>query len=80
MLSAVVVGVLIPVGLRYHFKREIASVADVEDAPEELLLEDGDQILAASPLSPNKSDDESDDEDVILEQGPAIVLKCSPHS
>lgn len=78
MLSAVVVGVLIPVGLRYHFKQEMAAVADVEDPPEELLLEDG------GPLSPNKSDDEasdeSDDEDVILEEGPAIVLKCSPQS
>ena len=30
LLSAVVVGVMIPVGLRYYFRRELASVADVE--------------------------------------------------
>ncbi|KAL4066757.1 hypothetical protein J3A83DRAFT_4098546 [Scleroderma citrinum] len=71
MLSAVVVGVLIPVGLRYYFKREIASVADVEDAPvEELLLEDGDR-----PKTDSEDEESDEDDDVILEAGPAIVLK-----
>ncbi|KAF8440288.1 hypothetical protein L210DRAFT_3539182 [Boletus edulis BED1] len=49
LLSAVVVGVLIPVGLRYYFKREVASAATVEDPD---LLEDlpgDDRILAVGP-------------------------------
>ncbi|KAG6336363.1 hypothetical protein ID866_2720 [Astraeus odoratus] len=94
LLSAVVVGVLIPVGLRYYFKREIASVADVENGQdEELLSQNDDRVLAVSPMSRDKkrnatplvplSDDEgsdtsfddSEDEDVILEAGPAIVRK-----
>jgi uncharacterized membrane protein YdjX (TVP38/TMEM64 family) len=96
-LSAVVVGVLIPVGLRYYFKRELASVQDVE-GPEDGDLEEeegGDLILAVGPRRPVKKrtntqivlmddDDETDefledyddeDEDVILEAGPAIVVK-----
>ncbi|KAI0774989.1 oxalate transporter [Trametes elegans] len=92
-LSAVVVGVMIPVGLRYYFKREIASVADVEAEAEAVeAYEDGDQLLAEGPpVDPRKgkaaplivlSDDESElysdedsDEDVILEAGPALVIK-----
>lgn len=93
LLSAVVVGVLIPVGLRYYFKREIASVADVEQGglEEELSEESGDHILAAGPrarvkktraaplveLSDEETDVYSEDEDdVILEAGPAIVIKA----
>ncbi|KAI0366318.1 hypothetical protein BV20DRAFT_972045 [Pilatotrama ljubarskyi] len=92
-LSAVVVGVMIPVGLRYYFKREIATVADVEaeaEAAEEDL--NGDRILAEGPpAGPGKgknqplimlSDDESElysdgesDEDIILEAGPALIIK-----
>lgn len=93
MLSAVVVGVMIPVGLRYYFKREIANVADAEAEAEaaEEVAEDGDRLLAEGPrLDPRKgkaqplillSDDESDlgsedsDEDVILEAGPALIIK-----
>ncbi|KAH7928273.1 hypothetical protein BV22DRAFT_1005263 [Leucogyrophana mollusca] len=89
LLSAVVVGVLIPVGLRYWFKREIASVADVEQGVEEL-PEQEDEIVAVGPLPRGKkvtpapllqlSDEDSDEysqdeEDVILEAGPAIVVK-----
>jgi len=97
-LSAVVVGVLIPVGLRYYFKRELASVHDVEGpADDDLESEEGggDQILAVGPRTPLKKaknnqlvlmdGDETDDfledyeddedEDVILEAGPAIVMK-----
>lgn len=96
-LSAVVVGVLIPVGLRYYFKRELASVQDVEEQEDDDLdeVESGDQILAVGPRRPVKKsqntqlvlmeDDETDefleeydddaDEDIILEAGPAIVMK-----
>ncbi|KIJ66759.1 hypothetical protein HYDPIDRAFT_26181 [Hydnomerulius pinastri MD-312] len=56
LLAAVVVGVLIPVGLRYYFKREIASVADVEQGEllEDLPEEDEDQILAVGPMPRGK--------------------------
>ena len=99
-LSAVVVGAMIPVGLRYYFKRELASVVDVEAAvgsgaqTEGLAAENGDTILAEGPPIAAKgkaaatpplidfSDDESDllseedaDEDIILEAGPALVVK-----
>ena len=93
-LSAVVVGVMIPVGLRYYFKREIATVADVEAEAEaaEAEVDAEDRILAEGPRAdPGKgkappliiiSDDESDllsetdsEEDVILEAGPALVIK-----
>jgi uncharacterized membrane protein YdjX (TVP38/TMEM64 family) len=97
-LSAVVVGVLIPVGLRYYFKRELASVQDAEE-PEDGDLEreeeSGDQILAVGPRAPvnkakisqlvlvdgDETDDfledyeDDEDEDIILEAGPAIVMK-----
>lgn len=95
LLSAVVVGVLIPVGLRYYFKREISTVTDLENNDDIALQEDGDQILAISPIShankarmvPSGGDDDSDvssygdtDEDVILEAGPAVVLKLPTES
>lgn len=73
-LSAVVVGVLIPVGLRYYFKRELASVQDVEGVDDEELEEgeeEGDQILAVGPRRASRKakntqlvlmdDDETDD-------------------
>ncbi|EGN98989.1 hypothetical protein SERLA73DRAFT_181761 [Serpula lacrymans var. lacrymans S7.3] len=94
LLSAVVVGVLIPVGLRYYFKPQVASAVDVEQGPseEDVEEEEEDQILAAGPSAPlnkaktpqlvNLLDEESEDdyedeidEDVILEAGPAIVIK-----
>ena len=95
-LSAVVVGVMIPVGLRYYFKRDIQAVADVEaEAAAAEEAEDAeDRILAQGPpvrLGKGKvktppliviSDDESElgsdidsDEDIILEAGPALVIK-----
>ena len=100
-LSAVVVGAMIPVGLRYYFKRELASVVDVEAAvgssaqTEGLAAENGDTILAEGPpmdvkgkavatatgrlidLSDEDSEfsDEESDEDIILEAGPALVIK-----
>lgn len=96
MLAAVVVGVMIPVGLRYYFKRELVAVADVEanaNAVEDLEpYHDNDVVLEQGPHAvPFKGkdarlivldDDESDgysdgdgDEDVILEAGPALVVK-----
>ncbi|KAM5544575.1 hypothetical protein V8D89_001473 [Ganoderma adspersum] len=94
-LSAVVVGVMIPVGLRYYFKRDIQAVADVEaEAAAEEAEDTEDRILAQGPpvrsgLGKGKvqpliiiSDDESElgsdidsDEDIILEAGPALVIK-----
>jgi hypothetical protein len=94
LLSAVVVGVLIPVGMRYYFKREIALVADVEqgELEEEFIEENEDHTLAVGPRAQVKksraarlvelSDEETevysedeDEDDVILEAGPAIVIK-----
>ncbi|KAG9315091.1 hypothetical protein JVU11DRAFT_4203 [Chiua virens] len=53
LLSAVVVGVLIPVGLRYYFKREAASavVVDEADPLEDLPQDNDDTILAIGPSS-----------------------------
>jgi hypothetical protein len=94
LLSAVVVGAMIPVGLRYFFKRQLASVADVEAATEEAQQQEDDEgvIIAQGPLVntlKNKSaplimlsDEEEEafsegdsDEDVVLEAGPALVVK-----
>ncbi|KAH9848388.1 hypothetical protein C2E23DRAFT_433883 [Lenzites betulinus] len=88
-LSAIVVGVMIPVGLKYYFKREIATVADVE-AEAEAAAEDadgGDRLLAEGPrMDPGKgkaaplisfSDDESEpysDE----ESDEDIILEAGP--
>ena len=78
-LAAVVVGVMIPVGLRYWFRREVDRVSDVEESDgvdEENGDEESDRILAVGPrrLIGKKtlysSESEDDDEDVILEAGP----------
>ena len=103
-LAAIVVGVMIPVGLRYWFRGQVQSVAEIEEEEEEegtqvdgaavVLGEDGDRILAVGPprvgkkvnglrvLVPDEGasdDDEYDyddnDDDVILEAGPAIHAK-----
>lgn len=90
-LAAVVVGVMIPVGLRYWFGRKVETVEDVEEEEEN---EEGDPILAVGPPPVNKfshnrpllvrgedersySSEEDDDEDVILESGPAIDIKAN---
>lgn len=83
-LAAVVVGVMIPVGLRYWFRAEVADVAADDD--DNQLLERGDiesegedRLLAAGPRQTGKkpgteysSDEDDDDADVILEAGPSI--------
>lgn len=96
MLAAVVVGVMIPVGLRYFFKRELATVVDVEadaesvaeryrdDDESDLLLEEGPRVdqakgkatdlIVLSDEEDTYSDRDSD-EDIILEAGPALVVK-----
>jgi hypothetical protein len=83
-LSAVVIGVLIPVGLRYFFQRDVVGAIDVEQA--ESGGENQDPIITAGPRITNKgktaqlvllSDDEASndfldddaDSDVILEAG-----------
>jgi uncharacterized membrane protein YdjX (TVP38/TMEM64 family) len=96
-LAAVVVGAMIPVGIRYIFAREAADVGDEE---RRVMLEGEDDAILAhgpplSPLAKNKQvqsllvvhaendeedlfADETDDEedgDVILEAGPALVIK-----
>jgi uncharacterized membrane protein YdjX (TVP38/TMEM64 family) len=89
-LSAVVVGVLIPVGLRYYFKRELASVVDadrVEESTESEEQREGDLILEAGPrVDPNKgktsqlillSDDEDDSFEDEDEDGD-IILEAGP--
>jgi uncharacterized membrane protein YdjX (TVP38/TMEM64 family) len=94
-LSAVVVGVMIPVGLRYWFGQTVEVVEDVEEEEGEE-NEEGDPILAVGPppvvnkFSHNRpllvrgedarsySSEEDDDEDVILESGPAIdIIKAN---
>ena len=86
-LSAVVIGVLIPVGLRYYFKRELASVQDVGTERLEG-VEEGDQILAVGPRAPpkNKSSqlvlmDEDDTDDFLDEEDEEdedIILEAGP--
>jgi uncharacterized membrane protein YdjX (TVP38/TMEM64 family) len=92
-LSAVVVGVLIPVGLRYYFKRELASVREVEEPADgnlELEEEGGDRILAVGPRPAGKQgkntqlvlmdDDETDDflEDFDEDEDEDIILEAGP--
>ncbi|PCH42645.1 oxalate transporter [Wolfiporia cocos MD-104 SS10] len=97
MLAAVVVGVMIPVGLRYVFKRELATVVDVEadaesvaeryhddDAASDVILAEGPRADAgkgkdAKLITLDEDEDDAysdDDEDIILEAGPALVIKA----
>ena len=89
LLSSVVVGVLIPVGLRYYLRRGVGSIDDIEAVPEGGQVED--RILAQGPSGPigkgkpthvvyrDESESEMEEEDVILEAGPAVIIK-SPSS
>lgn len=81
-LGAVVVGVMIPVGLRYWFRREADSITEDESEvlDEESGVEESDRILAVGPrrLIVKKTlyhseSEEDDDGDVILEAGPVRV-------
>lgn len=59
-LSAVVVGVLIPVGLRYALKKRVGEIALAEDEDEQgngyisISADNGDRILAQGPLPTSK--------------------------
>lgn len=105
MLAAVVVGVMIPVGIRYVFSRETAAISNVEpvddaatDAPSaaatsgDVILEQGPQEVPKGKTVPTgqlvvlsdeeddmdflgDEDSDSDDGDVILEAGPALITK-----
>jgi len=93
LLSSVVVGVLIPVGLRYYLRRGVGSIDDIEAVSES--DQAGDRILAQGPPGPigkgkpthvvyrdeseSEGEDEEDEEDIILEAGPAVIIK-SPSS
>jgi len=88
-LSAVVVGVLIPVGLRYYFKRELASVADAEQVEETSAGEEQgeeDLILEVGPQADNNKGKTSqlillsDDEDEFFEDEDDgdIILEAGP--
>jgi len=92
LLSSVVVGVLIPVGLRYYLRRGVGSIDDIEAVSEGGRVED--RILAQGPPgqvgkgnpthviyqdeSESEPEDE-EDEDIILEAGPVVIIK-SPSS
>jgi len=93
LLSSVVVGVLIPVGLRYYLRRGVGSIDDIEAVSEGGHSED--QILAQGPPGPvgkgkpahaiyrdeseSEPEDGDEEEDIILEAGPVVIIK-SPSS
>ena len=90
LLSSVVVGVLIPVGLRYYLRRGVGSIDDIEAVSEVDQAED--RILAQGPPGPagkgkathvvyedeseSGSEDEGED-DIILEAGPVVIIKSA---
>jgi len=67
-LAIIIVAVLIPVGLRFIWKKELESIAEA-DVPVT-----GDEQSVEAPLIAFAEDDE-DYEDVILQAGPNIVNK-----
>jgi len=68
-LAAIVVGVLIPVGLRFVWKKELQSVAEVDAEAEEGEA----QTEAQAPLYGYVEEDE--DDDLLLQTGPLAVNK-----
>lgn len=93
-LSAVVVGVLIPVGLRFVLSRRVGAIALPEDEGEgDNTTDDGDQVLAQGPLSNGAdgkgkapapllvllSDSEDEDlDDTLDEEEDEIILASGP--
>ncbi|KIJ52648.1 hypothetical protein M422DRAFT_26217 [Sphaerobolus stellatus SS14] len=70
-LAIIVVAVLIPVGLRYVWKKELQVVAQTEAE-----IEGTDDIESQNPLLGYVDEDEDDDaSDVILQTGPAAINK-----
>ncbi|KAL5526757.1 hypothetical protein ACEPAF_8482 [Sanghuangporus sanghuang] len=89
-LSAVVVGVLIPVGLRYVLSRRVGAIALPEDEDSDSGVT-GDTILAQGPyvangkgktpaqpllvlLSDSEDEEEADDDDLLEEEEDEILL------
>ncbi|KAG6828143.1 hypothetical protein H0H92_009029 [Tricholoma furcatifolium] len=72
-LAAVAVGVMIPVGLRYWFRKEVGSVADEEGEGEGGLGEGLEDVR--SPGAIQLRDEEDADGDRILAVGPPPVVK-----
>lgn len=91
-LAAVVVGVLIPVGLRYWFRKEVDNVVDQPDTEEGALMlvdsegEESDTILARGPPRAGKKDTkagsvaEDDDEefDDYEDDDEDVILEAGP--
>lgn len=90
-LSAVVVGVLIPVGLRYALSRRVGTIALPEDEVEsESGTGSSDPILAQGPLAGGKGkapapllvllsdSEEEDEEDILEEEEDEIILAAGP--
>lgn len=69
-LAAIVVAVLIPVGLRYVWKKELQGVAQA-DVGEDVTTEPEGE----APFLAYADDDGSEDEDEVLQMGPAVVDK-----
>ncbi|KAK7454608.1 hypothetical protein VKT23_011361 [Stygiomarasmius scandens] len=70
-LSAIVVGVLIPVGLRYWFKRDVEQLEEVEEVEEEA----EDVAVNKNTVEYSSDEDDDNDDDIILEAGPSLVRK-----
>ncbi|KAH8977701.1 oxalate transporter [Lactarius hatsudake] len=89
-LAAVVVGAMIPVGIRYVFAREAASAVDDDES--RVVLDGNKQVQSSLTIPENDEEDifgddsgeDDDDGDVILEAGPSLVIKDNepktPHS
>jgi len=71
-LSAIVVGVLIPVGLRYWFKRDVEQLEQVE---EEEVEEVEEVAVNKNTVEYSSDEDDDNDDDIILEAGPSLVRK-----
>lgn len=84
-LAAVVVGVMIPVGLRYWFRGEADRAAEEEsesDVEDDMIVAVGPRVVAkkATTVVDEPYSDEDDDEDIILESGPPAVDKTATGS
>ncbi|KAF9466459.1 hypothetical protein BDZ94DRAFT_1157726 [Collybia nuda] len=93
-LAAVAVGVLIPVGLRYWFRKEVDNVAEQSEEEESALMllggdgEEGDTILAVGPPRDGKKDaklggvvvddDDDDDYDDYDDEDDDVILEAGP--
>lgn len=85
-LAAVVVGVMIPVGLRYWFRGEADRAVEVEgeseeDSESDIVVAVGPRVIAKKPMTVDEMySDDDDDEDIILESGPPALDKTASGS